>query len=184
MADCSILCASCGSGLLELKCILTKHWVSKLERSADKLATEFSIFDVPATSTEQCSCSNPVVVAEINNDNLRRAASREVDDNYLYCPTARDIQHGDLEHFQKHWCKGEPVIVRKVNELTSGLSCGPLVMCKALHVKTKPGKANGESHLDVKVMNCMDWCEVEVKIVDFFRVYSEGLMFPNMWPKD
>ncbi|KAI3904132.1 hypothetical protein MKW98_021718 [Papaver atlanticum] len=183
MDDCSIPCASCGSGLLELKCILPKNWVSKLERSADKIATEFNIFDVPATATEQCSCSNPVAVAEINNDNLRRAASRGVDDNYLYSPTARDIQHGDLEHFQKHWCKGEPVIVPKVNELTSGLSWGPLVVCKALHEKIKPGKAKGEANLDVKVVNCMDWCEVEVKIVHFFKGYSEGLMFPNMWPK-
>ncbi|KAI3914690.1 hypothetical protein MKW92_021864, partial [Papaver armeniacum] len=176
MGDCSIPCASCGSGLLELKCILPTNWVSKLESSADKIATEFNIFDVPATATEQCSCLHPVAVAEINNYNLRRAASREVDDNYLYCPTAGDIQHGDLEHFQKHWCRGEPVIVRKVNELTSGLSWAPSVMCKALHDKTK-------GHLDVKAVNCMDWCEVEVKIVDFFRGYSEGLMFPNMWPK-
>ncbi|KAI3950576.1 hypothetical protein MKW92_035303 [Papaver armeniacum] len=166
--NCSIPCASCGSGLLELKCILPKDWVSKLEST---------------TATEDYSCSKPVVVAEINNDNLRRAASREVDDNYLYSPTARDIQHGDLEHFQKHLCKGEPVIVRKVNELTSGLRWGPLVMCKALHEKTKPGKAKGEANLDVKVVNCMDWCEVEVKIVHFFRGYSEGLTFPNMWPK-
>lgn len=106
-----------------------------------------------------------------------------MDDNYLYCPTARDIQLGDLEHFQKHWCKGEPVIVRKVNELTSGLSWMPLVMCKALHEKIDSRVAKGEGRLDAKATNCMDWCEVEVKIFDFFRGYSEGRMFPNMWHK-
>ncbi|KAI3924175.1 hypothetical protein MKX01_029710 [Papaver californicum] len=183
MDNSSIPCASCGSGLLELKCILPKNWVSNLEEDAEEIATKFNIFDVPATPTQQCSCSNPVGHANINNYDLQRAASRVVDDNYLYCPTARDIQHGDLEHFQKHWCKGEPVIVRKVNELTSGLSWAPLVMCKALHEKTNSRVTKGEGHLDVIAVNCMDWCEVEVKIVDFFRGYSEGLMFPNMWPE-
>ncbi|KAI3970394.1 hypothetical protein MKX01_024041 [Papaver californicum] len=183
MDNCSIPCACCGSGHLELKCILPKDWVSNLEEEAEKIATKFNIFDVSATPAQQCSCSNPVGDANIDNDNSRRAASREVDDNYLYCPTARDIQHGDLEHFQKHWCKGEPVIVRNVKELTSGLSWAPLVMCKALREKTNSRVMKGEGHLDVTAVNCMDWCEVEVKIVDFFRGYSEGLMFPNMWPE-
>ncbi|RZC76807.1 hypothetical protein C5167_000967 [Papaver somniferum] len=123
--------------------------------------------------------------AELPADTLEDHESRfpVVDDNYLYCPTARDIQLGDLEHFQKHWCKGEPVIVRKVNELTSGLSWMPLVMCKALHEKIDSRVAKGEGRLDAKATNCMDWCEVEVKIFDFFRGYSEGRMFPNMWHK-
>ncbi|RZC82345.1 hypothetical protein C5167_045122 [Papaver somniferum] len=161
MDDCSIPCAFCGSGVLQLKCILPKNWVSKLEKHAEDIATQFNIFDVSATPTQQCSCSNPVADAEIVNYNLRRAASRVVDDNYLYCPTARDIQLGELEHFQKHWCKGEPVIVRKVNELTTGLSWAPLVMCKALREFTNPRVAKGEGRLDVKAMNCMDWCEIE-----------------------
>ncbi|KAI3864302.1 hypothetical protein MKX03_004510 [Papaver bracteatum] len=165
MDDCSIPCASCGSGILELKSV------------------KFNIFAIPVTATEQCSIPTPILDAEIDNYNLRRAASRVVDDNYLYCPTARDIQLGELEHFQKHWCKGEPVIVRKVNELTSGLSWAPLVMCKALHEYTNSRVAKGEGRLDVKAMNCMDWCEIEVKIFDFFRGYSEGRMFPNMWPE-
>ncbi|KAI3904128.1 hypothetical protein MKW98_021714 [Papaver atlanticum] len=183
MDDCSIPCASCGSGLLELKSILPKNWVSNLEKHAEDIATKFNIFDVSATPTQQCSCSNPVADAEIDNYNLRRAASRVVDGNYLYCPTARDIQLWELEHFQKHWCKGEPVIVCKVNELTSGLSWAPLVMCKALRENTNSRVAKGEGRLDVKAMNCMDWCEIEVKIFGFFRGYSEGLMFPNMWPR-
>ncbi|RZC76794.1 hypothetical protein C5167_000908 [Papaver somniferum] len=157
--DCGIPCASCGSGILELKCILPEYWVSELEKTADEIAAKFNIFGVPESRF-------PVV-----------------DDNYLYCPTARDIQLGDLEHFQKHWCKGEPVIVRKVNELTPGLSWMPWVMCKALHEKIDSRVAKGEGRLDAKATNCMDWCEVEVKIFDFFRGYSEGRMFPNMWPE-
>ncbi|KAF9610701.1 hypothetical protein IFM89_024140 [Coptis chinensis] len=39
----------------------------------------------------------------------------------------RDKQYSDLNHFQKHWIKGELVIVRDVLEFTSGLSWDPLV---------------------------------------------------------
>ncbi|MCL7038235.1 hypothetical protein MKW94_027699 [Papaver nudicaule] len=155
MNDFSITCASCNAGLLELK----------------------------LSATEQCSCSNSDGDADIDNNNLRKAASREVPDNYLYCPTARDIQHGDMGHFQNHWCKGEPVVVRNVKELTSGLSWDPLVMCRALRERTNSRVMKGEGHLGVTAVNCLDWCEVEVRIVDFFRGYSEGLMYPNMWPK-
>ncbi|KAI3966579.1 hypothetical protein MKW92_022948 [Papaver armeniacum] len=164
MDDGSIPCAACGSGLLELKSVLPKDWLSELEK-------------------KQCSCSKPVGDADINNDNLRKAASRPVDDNYLYCPTAKDVQHGDMEHFQKHWLKGEPVIVRKVKELTSRLSWAPLVMNKALREKSNSRVMKGEGHLKVTAMNCLDWCEVEVKITDFFRGYSEGIEYPNMWPR-
>ncbi|KAI3917697.1 hypothetical protein MKW98_021459 [Papaver atlanticum] len=183
MDDHSIPCASCGSGHLELKCILPDNWVSELEKSADDIAATFNMFDGPVTATETCSCSNPVGDADINSDNIRRAASRESDDNYLYCPTARDVQHGDLEHFRKHWCKGEPVVVRKVKELSSGLSWTPLVMCKALREKSNSRVMEGEAHLKVTTMNCMDWCEGEIKIQDFFKGYSDGRMHPNMWPE-
>ncbi|XP_026433810.1 lysine-specific demethylase JMJ25-like [Papaver somniferum] len=183
MDDCSIPCASFGSGLLELKSILPKDWLSELEKSADEVATEYNIFDVPMTAIEQCSCSKPVGDADINDDNLRRAALRQVDDNYLYCPTAKDVQHGDMEHFQKHWLRGEPVIVRKVKELTSRLSWAPLVINKAFREKSNSRVMKGEGHLEVTAMNCLDWCQVEVKINDFFKGYSEGLMYPNMWPE-
>lgn len=53
------------------------------------------------------------------NKNLRNAASREDSSNYLYCPSAIDIQQGDLDHFQAHWIRGEPVIVRDVLKLTN-----------------------------------------------------------------
>ncbi|MCL7033001.1 hypothetical protein MKW94_024977, partial [Papaver nudicaule] len=181
MDDGSIPCASC-SALFELQCILEESWVSELEKNADKIAAEFNIFDVPVTA-EQCSCSNSFGDADIDNDNLRKAASREGDDNYLYCPTARDVQHADLGHFQKHWCRGEPVIVRNVNELTSGLSWDPSVMCRALCERTNSRVMKGEGYLGVTAVNCMDLCEVEVRIVDFFRGYSKGRMYRNMWPK-
>ncbi|MCL7026176.1 hypothetical protein MKW94_025941, partial [Papaver nudicaule] len=182
MDNCSISCGLCG-GLLKLKCILEENWVSELEKNADEIATRFNIFDDPVTATEQCSCSNSVGDADIDGDNFRIAASREADDNYIYCPTATDIQHGDLKHFRMHWCKGQPVIVRKAKELASGISWDPSVMSRALRERADSRVMKNEAHLDVTAVDCLDWCEVEVNIASFFRGYSEGVMHPNMWPK-
>lgn len=165
----SIPCASCGSGLLELKYILPRNLVSDLEKRAEEIANKYELFDVPASPTQRCSCFNSVGDVCIDNNKLRRAASREdQDDNYLYCPTAKEIQHGDLAHFQKHWVKGEPVIVRNVAELSSGLSWEPLVMCRALREKTNSRVLKGLGHLEVKAVDCMDWCEVS--FITFFCI--------------
>ncbi|GKV21516.1 hypothetical protein SLEP1_g31490 [Rubroshorea leprosula] len=39
-------------------------------------------------------------------------------------------KNGDLEHFQKHWAKGEPVIVRDVLNDASGLSWEPMTVVR------------------------------------------------------
>ncbi|CAA6666617.1 unnamed protein product [Spirodela intermedia] len=116
------------------------------------------------------------------NTTLRKAACREDStDNYLYCPTSRDIREGDVEHFQKHWVKGEPVIVRDVLEFTSGLSWEPMVMWRALREKTK--SRAGFEHFAVKAIDCLDWCEVEINIHQFFRGYTDGRAHSNYWPE-
>ena len=60
-----------------------------------------------------------------------RQYQEDCGDDYLYSPSAKDIQQGDLEHFRWHWIKGEPMVVRNVLELTSGLSWEPMVMWHA-----------------------------------------------------
>ena len=89
-----------------------------------------------------------------------QAANRDGSgDNYLYCPAAADIQEDDLVHFQKHWAKGEPVIVSDVLQLTSGLSWEPSVMWRALREKKSSGHVE-DDHFAVKALDCLDLCEV------------------------
>ncbi|RZR79721.1 hypothetical protein BHM03_00005521 [Ensete ventricosum] len=102
-----------------------------------------------------------------------------------------DIQQGELDHFQKHWLKGEPVIVREVLELTSGLSWEPMVMWRALREKKLTEKAS--ERLTVKAIDCLDWCEVSFKSyacccgygisLSFFTGYTEGRKHSNGWPE-
>ncbi|KAI3982872.1 hypothetical protein MKX01_010355 [Papaver californicum] len=111
-SDGSIPCSSeevdaGGSGHLELKRILPENWVSELKQRAEEIAVKYELWDMLATRTERCSCFNSVGNIDLDKNNLRRLAYREdYDDNYLYCPIAREIQHRDMQHFQKHWIKG------------------------------------------------------------------------------
>ena len=145
----------CDVGLLELRCIISENEVSELVKKAEELS---KLVDVTGKPAQQCSCYNAGEVVDLSSDKLRKAASREDSvDNYLYCPRAKDIQHQDLKHFQSHWIRGQPVIVSNVLETTSGLSWEPLVMWRACRQMqhAKHGK-----HLEVKAIDCLDWCEV------------------------
>lgn len=151
----------CGDGLLELRCILSENYVSELVKKGGEVADAYNVIDA-SEIPRQCSCSSTRGVNDLNSDTVRKAASRQdSDDNYLYCPKAIEIKKEDLEHFRQHWIRGEPVIVSNVLETTSGLSWEPFVMWRACrqmnHIKHS-------RHLEVKAIDCLDWCEVSFVI--------------------
>ncbi|KAF5445587.1 hypothetical protein F2P56_034630, partial [Juglans regia] len=163
--DGSIPCPSkdmggCGLGILELRCVFSENFISDLVKKAEEIARSCKLMDVAATSLQRCLCFNSVGEVDFSNDRLRKAASREdSDDNYLYCPRAQDIHQGDLKHFQWHWSRAEPILVSNVLESASGLSWEPEVMWRAVR-QLKHAKHDRE--LEVKAIDCLDWCEVNV----------------------
>ncbi|KAF5200073.1 lysine-specific demethylase JMJ25-like, partial [Thalictrum thalictroides] len=182
----------CGNAFLELKYICKENWVSEMKVKAEMIVAGGSRSDY-GTSKHWCTCFNSVGEVNVVDNKLRKAACREDSrDNYLYCPSAKDIQQSDLNHFQKHWVNGEPVIVQDVLESTSGLSWEPMVMCRALREKTNSRVFNqkkmkkiikGSSHLDVTAMDCLYWCEDDFNIKHFFDGYSKGITHKDMdWP--
>ncbi|ERN17369.1 hypothetical protein AMTRI_Chr02g215900 [Amborella trichopoda] len=157
----------CSAGLLELKCIFQGNWLSELLVKADKMASIFRSSEL-SDNFDPCSCSSEIMngVKEL----LRKAADREEsDDNYIYCPIARDIKNGDLEHFRMHWTNGEPVIVRKCLDSKLGLSWEPMVMHRAFRERTN--SKIGIELLEVTAIDCMDWREVDINIHQFFKGY-------------
>ncbi|GFZ01072.1 transcription factor jumonji (jmjC) domain-containing protein [Actinidia rufa] len=153
----------CGSGLLELRCMLPEDWVSDLVVKAEDMAKRHKLSDKSRRKLQQC-CS-------------------------CYNSRARDIKHGDLKHFQQHWIKGEPVIVSNVLECTSGLSWEPMVMWRAFR---QMKHAKHSKHLDVVTVDCLDWTEViqscdelqvDINIHQFFTGYSEGRFDKYSWPQ-
>jgi lysine-specific demethylase 3 len=121
-----------------------------LEKRAEEL---LGICDTEQASLT-CKCN------EAGEGVLRRAAFREgSEDNYLYCPASKDIlEYEELFHFQKHWVKGEPVIVRDVLEETTHLSWEPMVMWRALCENVDSDISSKMS--EVKAIDCLACCEV------------------------
>ncbi|XP_057950514.1 lysine-specific demethylase JMJ26-like [Malania oleifera] len=170
----------CGCGILELRCIFSENWVSELVQEAEKVAKVYKLVDMSDAPAQQCSCFNPGCNIDLSSDKLRKASFREdSSDNYLYSPEATEIHHGELKHFQWHWSKGEPVIVKNVLEMTSGLSWEPMVMWRAFRQITH---TKHSQHLDVKAIDCLDLCEVEINIHKFFEGYS-GQFIKSSWPQ-
>ncbi|KAK6157984.1 hypothetical protein DH2020_005298 [Rehmannia glutinosa] len=172
----------CGQGVLELKCLLTKQQeVSKLLVEAKQIFDKQKHECVPERFEKSCSCSKLSGQDNIISPNSCKAASREDSyDDSLYCPTAVDIKHEDLKHFQWHWSKGEPVIVSNVLETTLGLSWEPMVMWRAFR---QIKNLEHDTLLDVTALNCLDWCEEDVNVHNFFKGYSEGRFDSQGWPK-
>ncbi|XP_020579159.1 lysine-specific demethylase JMJ25-like isoform X2 [Phalaenopsis equestris] len=186
-ADGSIPCApkemgGCGGAVLHLKCMFPEDLLSELELKAYRIL-EYQTFGHGSRPHEliNCSCSYALRNVDFGMNTLRKAASREGSDNYLYCPSANDIKNDELEHFQGHWAKGEPVVVRNVLDLTSGLSWEPMVMWRALREKNRK-KASSEN-FEVKAIDCLDFCEVEINISQFFRGYLDGRFHKDGWPE-
>ncbi|KAF4397986.1 hypothetical protein G4B88_019707 [Cannabis sativa] len=169
----------CGENLLELRSLLPLNWTKELEVSAEQIVCSY---DVPETSdiSSCCTLCNGTNQKTGGRKQLREAAVREESsDNFLYYPTLLDVHSDKLEHFQKHWLKGHPVIVRNVLQATSHVSWDPVLMfCTYLERSI----SRYESNKDLcEISNCLDWCEVEIGIRQYFMGSFKGQTHKNTW---
>ncbi|KAJ6416494.1 hypothetical protein OIU84_002368 [Salix udensis] len=165
----------CGNSLLDLSCIFPSCWTKELEVSAEELV---GCYELPETLDVRSCCSLCVEMdCESNGiEQLQEAAAREDSgDNLLYYPTIMDVRSDNLEHFQKHWGRGQPVIVRNVLQSTSDLNWDPIVMfCN--YLKNNAARSQNEQATD-----CLDWFEVEIGIRQMFMGSFKGLTNANIW---
>lgn len=149
----------CSSSLLELKCIFSKDWLLSLESQAKELMTSLKFFqryNLNGNVKTKCTCAN--------TENSRKASSRKNShDNYLYCPFSNDINKEDIMHFQGHWAKAEPVIVRGVVDEASHLIWEPSFIWSAID------RDNASIELSsMKAIDCLACCEVSSE--DHFKI--------------
>ncbi|KAK4431328.1 Lysine-specific demethylase [Sesamum alatum] len=171
----------CGTDNMLLRRIFSANWVEKLIRTAEDFTSSYQLPDIDFS--KKCSLCFATSSAQDGSDfsEVRQAACRECSqDNFLYCPNAMDLGDAEFEHFQMHWRRGEPVIVRNALARASGLSWEPMVMLRAFRNANK--KLNQDTSC-VKAIDCLNWCEVEVNIRQFFRGYLEGRRHRNGWPR-
>ncbi|GFY91787.1 protein B160 [Actinidia rufa] len=168
----------CGEGLLDLNCVFPLSWTKELEVNAKRIVCTY---DLPEPSDVSLCCSLCMSMDDKASKRklLRGAASREdSNDNCLYFPAVQDLRDESLEHFQKHWSKGHPVIVRRVLKSTPELSWDPVVMfCTYLE---KSSSRSGNDKAAVTSTNCLDWCEIEICRKQIFMGSLEGKSHANM----
>lgn len=164
----------CGTALLELKRIFKADWAAKLLKNAEDLTRDYTPLNVDLSV--KCSLCQPNLVEGKINNEVRQAALRDDgQDNFLYSPNALDMSDGEIEHFQRHWMRGEPVIVRNVLDKTSGLSWEPMVMWRAFRETGSRVKFKEEIR-SVKAIDCFDWCEVSNRCKSVPRILSSTAM--------
>lgn len=153
----------CGTSTLELRRLCECDRVEKLITNTVEVTLQFRPPDVDIAH----ECSSCIA----NSDSSRRQAAFRQDghDNFLYCPNAVDLSEDDIAHFQSHWMRAEPVIVRNVLDKTPGLSWDPMVMWRACREMDPKAKCKEEAK-SVKALDCFDWCEVsQTESMHFLR---------------
>lgn len=159
----------CGVNILDLRCVFSFGWTKELQLSIEEILEKH---DFPETSDVGSSCSfcqNKSHNANITNRVQEAARRSNSSDNFLYYPTSRDLRTENIEHFQKHWAKGHPVIVRNSIQNAVNLSWDPVTM-----LCTYLGNSNANSGNDEearKWAKCLDWCEVSL---GFFSSLCKG----------
>ncbi|KAG6471267.1 hypothetical protein ZIOFF_072377 [Zingiber officinale] len=167
------LVGGCGASHLELKHLFPKNFLVDLELQAEESIKIFGptqTYNSIEKVESECACST--------TKNSRRASFRRNDmDNYLYSPLASDIKNGDQKHFRRHWLNGEPVIIRGVLEESR-------LIWEPSHMWSTMFKSNIPTDLSrVRATDCLACCEVEIDPQLFFKGYTKGRVYSNMWPE-
>lgn len=152
----------CGKCLLSLRCIFPLDWTKMLELSAEEIVCSYDLPEISDLSS-RCSLCLPMGHEDSGLEQLREAVAREYsNDSFLYNPTLLESHNDNLEHFQKHWAKGHPIIVRNVLQSASELSWDPIVMfCTYLENSIAKFEDDKEQ---TNSSSCLDWCEVSAKV--------------------
>ncbi|VFQ86033.1 unnamed protein product [Cuscuta campestris] len=139
------------SGVLQLRSMYSCNWIKEMETSARAALSSNSKSD-ETTGDENDGAVNSFL--------MEMAQRQDADDNFLYCPSLKDLQKENFEDFQKYWGKGHPVIVRNMLRSSSELSWDPVFMFCA-YLEKRPPKCPKEKE-PKRAPNSLDWCEAEI----------------------
>lgn len=148
----------CGGSFLDLRCIFPFNWTRDLEVKAEEILYSYRS---PTADASQCCSLCDDSTRDDTELKLQKEPSKKIgfDNSYLYNPTVKDLHQETLEHFQSHWGKGHPVIVRNVLRRNAGLCWDPVIMFCLYMEKKSSGSCDEDG---MKAANCLDWCEVEI----------------------
>ncbi|KAK2977097.1 hypothetical protein RJ640_017621, partial [Escallonia rubra] len=171
---------ACGDSVLVLKSVLPIGWTRELEVSAEETVCGCNFRE----TSDVFSCCTLCKGTDHRASRIKKlqevARREESNDNFLYYPTVQDLLDENLEHFQNHWSKGHPVIVRNVLKKLSDLSWDPVMMFCTYLEKSSAKSQSQTGKEAVKSTNCLDWCEVDIISKQIFMGSLEGKTHANM----
>ncbi|KAI3718807.1 hypothetical protein L6452_19691 [Arctium lappa] len=159
----------CGEAFLKLACFSPFNWTKDLEASAKQIVFKYR-FKKPFGIA-----SSPCLLCEGNDEMGSEKVGNLIKNIGLYFSTKQDFKDKNLEHFMKHWGKGQPLIIRDVLQSRPDLSWDfGFMLCKYLE-KSSESRKNTET---VKSKRRSDWCEVQ-----FGRkqTFAGGKTHSNVW---
>lgn len=140
-----------GNCILDLRCISYSGWDKELQASVKDIVRRYNFPDASDVGSCCSLCSNTDNRASGSKLLLETAKRDDLSENFLYYPTIQDLHIEKIQHFQNHWRKGHPVIVRNVIQEATRVTWDPVTLfCTYL------GKSSEAS----KTANCLDWFEV------------------------
>ncbi|VFQ81666.1 unnamed protein product [Cuscuta campestris] len=160
----------CGSLTLVLRRIFKMNWVAKLVKNVEEMVGG-------------CVLRESGNVDRSGSElNLCKAAHREnADDNYLYCPYSEDVKNEGIENFRKEWSKGKPIIVKEVLSISSTSIWDPMFIWRGVRETTDD--ITKDEDISVKAIDCLNWTEIDLRLSEFIRGYSEGRICENGLPQ-
>ncbi|KAI7738175.1 hypothetical protein M8C21_007558 [Ambrosia artemisiifolia] len=159
----------CGDGILGLVCHPSFDWTKDLEKSAKEIVSNHKFTNFFDFDTLYCGLCD-------GNDKIESENKGEVltYNKSLYFSIKQDLGDKNLEHFTKHWVKGQPLIIRDAIKIDTELSWDPIfTFCMYLDRSVK-----SRNDQDVKLKNCSDWCEVETGRQ---QIFMGGKTHANVW---
>ncbi|KAI3795784.1 hypothetical protein L1987_38443 [Smallanthus sonchifolius] len=145
----------CERGLLRLTSFYPFSLTKDLEESAKKLLCNFPLNGLSDSS----SCL-------LCDENVEAG---------LYFSTQPEFKDNNLEHFMKHWGKGQPVIIRDVIQNQPYLNWGfGFMLCTYLEKSAESRHNTGTR----SAKSTRDWCDVEFTRKQKF---SGGITHENVW---
>lgn len=174
----------CGCPSLSLRRIFKMNWVAKLVKNAEELVGACKVYDADGFQTclsfvGSTPDSQPNGLSDSKHLRLSNIEARN--DNFLYCPLSQDIKHEGIFHFQKHWGRGEPTVVKHVFDSALTSMWDPINIWMELSESTD--EITKDDKRTVKAIDCLDWSEVDIELGQFIKGYSEGRIHENGWPE-
>ncbi|XP_068663362.1 E3 ubiquitin-protein ligase JMJ24-like isoform X2 [Aristolochia californica] len=166
----------CGCQSLLLRRIFKMNWVAKLVKNSEEMVNGCNVYGM--TGPQSCfACSGAMAsgLSELSDAKFIKAAHRkDSNDNYVYCPAPQDIKLDGISHFQTHWLRGEPILVKHMADLLLTSSWEPTVLWRGIQ-ETSTDYIKEDNGI-VKAVDCLDRSEVEIEVGQFFKGYSEGCL--------